>query len=244
MKKKYIYVVITFVTMHLSSIIGVPLLFFAGVLLFDIEPATMEMWAQGIWIVFSFIVGLFIILLLLRKPEPYTKIEKEEPMPLGPAIVWAIGGIFLAIFSQIVAVNIETLIGINPGSENTQAIMDMIEKMPIVLLVSSIIGPILEEIVFRKIIFGALYNRFPFWAAALISSLAFSIAHMEPVHLILYATMGFTFSFLYVKTKRIIVPIISHMMMNTIVAVNMLLLDPEMLNNGSQIQGWIGGIFG
>lgn len=244
MKNKYIYVVIAFLAMHLSAFIGVPLLFFLGVLAFKVPQDTMMIWSTSIWTVLSFILGLIVILLILRKAEPYTKIERDTPLPLHLSILWGIGGVFIALFAQVAAAGIEYLIGIDPGSENTQQIMEMIEKMPIVIIASSLIGPILEEIVFRKVIFGVLYNRFPFWAAALISSLAFSIAHMEPTHLILYAAMGFTFSFLYVKTKRIIVPIISHMLMNTLVTVNTFLLDPEDLNKvPEQVQAWIGGIF-
>ncbi|GIN74751.1 putative membrane peptidase YdiL [Bacillus sp. J14TS2] len=244
MNKKYLYIVIAFLAMHLSAFIGVPLLFFLGVLAFDVPQDTMLMWSTSIWTVLSFILGLIVILLILRKTEPYTNIEKDTPLPLNLSILWGIAGVFIALIAQIAAAGLEYLIGIDPGSENTEQIMDMIEMMPMVIIASSLIGPILEEIVFRKVIFGVLYNRFPFWAAALISSLAFAIAHMEPTHLILYAAMGFTFSFLYVKTKRIVVPIISHMLMNTLVTINAFFLNPEDLRQvPEQVQAWIGGIF-
>ncbi|MFK4998533.1 DUF4305 domain-containing protein [Bacillus sp. N9] len=53
---------------------------------------------------------------------------------------------------------------------------------------------------------------------------------------------GLYFSYLYVKTKRIIVPIISHMAMNTLVTVvqiNELKKQASLLD---MIHGWIGGI--
>jgi membrane protease YdiL (CAAX protease family) len=98
-------------------------------------------------------------------------------------------------------------------------IVNIIEVTPLVILVTSILGPILEEIIFRKILFGVLYVRTNFIVAALISSLIFSLLHGEPQHLLLYASMGFTFAFLYVKTKRIIVPIFAHVAMNTMVVI-------------------------
>ena len=49
--------------------------------------------------------------------------------------------------------------------------MDIARTTPWFLIVISIIGPILEEIVFRKILFGTLYKRFNFFIAAIISSL-------------------------------------------------------------------------
>ncbi len=147
----------------------------------------------------------------------------------------------------MIAISIETAIGIEPGSENTEAIIDIITILPIVMIVSSILGPILEEIVFRKIIFGSLYNRFSFLLSALISSMLFAVAHMDWSHIILYTAMGITFSYLYWRTKRIIVPIISHVMMNTFVVLVQYVFKDEiekMIEKGDKIQGFIGGMFG
>ncbi|MFB9827793.1 lysostaphin resistance A-like protein [Lederbergia wuyishanensis] len=235
---------ITYIAMQLSVFIGMPLVGFAGVLLFHIEPAKMDILATGIWVVFSFLVGLIIILLILRKAEPQTRVEKLEPLPVASSVLWAIGGIFIAFVAQMIGVMIETAIGIKPGSENTENIMNLIKLVPLVVLSSSIFGPILEEIVFRKVIFGLLYNRYPFWVAALLSSLIFSLAHFDPMHIILYAAMGFTFAFLYVKTKRIIVPIISHMMMNTMVTVVQFKYMNQQAGFYEWVHGWIGGFFG
>ncbi len=219
MNKKYVYILFTFVAMQLSTYIGGPLLFLIGTTVFGIDPHEMEVLAIGYWLVFSFATGLLITLLLLRKNEKYTTIEKSVPLPLPQSIVWAVGGIFLAFVAQIIAVLIETSIGIEPGSENTEEIIQLIELFPLLIIVSSILGPIIEEIVFRKVLFGMLYNRFSFIVAALISSLLFALAHFDFTHLILYTAMGIVFSYLYVRTKRIIVPIIAHVMMNTIVVV-------------------------
>lgn len=246
MNKKYLYILLTFIAMHLSTFIGGPFLYFIGTMYFQIDPVEMEVYAIGYWLVISFALGLLITLLLLRKNEKYTKIEKSTPLPVGQSIVWAISGMFLAFFAQIIAVLIETAIGIEPGSENTEDIIQLIELFPLLILVSSILGPILEEIVFRKVLFGVLYNRFSFGISALISSIVFAIAHLDPVHLILYTAMGFVFSFLYVKTKRIIVPIIAHVMMNTLVVVLQLFGDQWI---EEQATGWInilyriGGVF-
>jgi membrane protease YdiL (CAAX protease family) len=95
----------------------------------------------------------------------------------------------------------------------------VIKVTPLVIIVTSILGPILEEIIFRKILFGVIYTKTNFIIAALISSLLFALLHGEPQHLLLYASMGFTFAFLYVKTKRIIVPIFAHVAMNTMVVI-------------------------
>ena len=66
-----------------------------------------------------------------------------------------------------------------------------------------------------------------FFFAALISSLIFAVIHTDFLHILVYAAMGFVFAFLYVQTKRILVPIIVHAGMNTLVVLTQLSLDPE-----------------
>ncbi|RDI37921.1 CPBP family intramembrane glutamic endopeptidase [Falsibacillus pallidus] len=246
MKKEYGYILIAYIIMQLSSLIGYPLVNKIGTSVFDVNENRMESLTTVIWIVFSFTAALLYVLFVLRKTERHTKIDKAEPLSIGASILWAIGGVFLAFIAQSVAINIEAMLGIKIGSKNTETIINIIEAAPIVIFVSSVVGPILEEIVFRKIIFGSLYERFSFFPSALISSLIFGIAHFEPIHIILYTAMGFTFAFLYIRTKRIIVPIVAHVTMNTIVVVAQSVFKDDierMMNEADKIQGFIGGFF-
>lgn len=228
--------------MHLSAFVGVPLFVFIGTML-NMNNEKIHLYAPVGWLVFSFTITLFIVLFLLRKEFGQTRSDKAS---IGSSILWTIGGIFLALFAQTVAANIEYMLGIDAGSENTQQILRVIESVPIFILVSSVIGPILEEIVFRKIIFGSLYKRFNFVISALISSLIFALAHQEPEHIILYSAIGLTFAYLYVKTKRIIVPILTHVAMNTMVVLIQSVYREEIekiLKEMEQIQTFIGGFF-
>lgn len=197
------------------------------------------------WLVISFSITLVVVLLLLRK-EMVTSNEVRNGASLGRSILWSITGVFLALFAQAFAANIERLIGIEVGSDNTQQILRIIETFPIMIVVSSVIGPILEEIVFRKIIFGAFYKRFNFFLSALLSSVIFSFAHMEPEHTLLYSAMGFTFAYLYVKTNRILVPIVAHVSMNTFVVLVQSVYREDLeklIKQAEQMQSFIGGFF-
>lgn len=246
MSKKYVFILITYLAMQLSVIVGMPIFYFIGMSISDLPSQEIEVLANAYWLVFSFTVGLIIILLLLKNAKPVTKIDKEPPLSIGLSILLSVGGIFLAFFAQIFAVLLETWIGIEPGSENTEAIIGIITVLPLVILVSSIFGPILEEIVFRKIIFGGLNNKFSFVISALISSIIFAIAHMDFTHIILYTAMGFTFAFLYSMTKRIIVPIISHVMMNTLVVLMQYVFKDDLekyIQEAEKVQSFIGGFF-
>ncbi|MEI5909477.1 CPBP family glutamic-type intramembrane protease [Bacillus spongiae] len=218
MNKRDGYILIIYLLMQLSGPIAVPLIYQLGLTSFDVQNKEDMLYiAAGYWLFISFSLTLIIVLFMLRKSERNKMLG--EPMGLPSSLSWAFGGIILAFIAQVIAISIETGIGIEPGSENTETAMKMIAFVPIALFASSIAGPILEEIIFRQILFGALYKRMPFFAASFISSILFGLAHQELSHLILYTTMGFTFAFLYVHTKRIVVPIIAHVGMNTLVAI-------------------------
>ncbi|WP_423408788.1 CPBP family intramembrane glutamic endopeptidase [Heyndrickxia sp. MSNUG] len=243
MKKEYWYIIIAYIVMQLSSLVGIPLVAFVGA---GMGKSLKEMETLSIpyWLVISFTLTLIIVLLILRKESKMQADLRGMASPASSA-AWAVAGVFLALMAQSFAASIERLLGIEMGSENTQEIINLIENFPVVILVSSIIGPILEEIVFRKIIFGSLYKKMNFFFAALISSVIFALAHMEPEHVILYSAMGFTFAFLYVKTKRIIVPIIAHVTMNTFVVLLQSVFREDierMIREAEKIQSFIGGL--
>lgn len=238
MKREYLIVLIVYIVMQLSSFLGVPLMI--GLLGAIGKSQTL---AVPYWLIVSFSFALILILIILRKEISTPSLERKGSSA-GISIVWAVFGVFLALLAQTLAANIEHLVGVPMGSENTQQILTIINTFPLAILVSSIIGPILEEIVFRKIIFGSLYGRFNFFVSALISSVIFALAHMEPAHVLLYSSMGFTFAFLYVKTKHILVPIFAHVAMNTLVVLMQSVYkdDIERLSRDAQgIQNFIGG---
>ncbi|TFJ91524.1 CPBP family intramembrane glutamic endopeptidase [Lentibacillus salicampi] len=222
MPKRYWYVILTYIIMQLSVFVFVPIIYALTPLgLID---------ANIYWSIFSFIAALFVVSWIMR-PDMNTP-QHRNATPAGQTILWAAAGLFMAYAANYIASSIETFVlGISPGSENTQMIMDLTRSVPLFMVITAIIAPILEEIIFRKIIFGELYKRMNFFLAALLSALAFGLIHMEPEHILVYASMGFVFAFLYVKTKRIIVPIIAHMVMNSVSVIVQLSLDPEDLEN-------------
>lgn len=244
MKKQYWYVIITYIAMQLSSLIGVPVLTHSGFINASNKEVALSI-ASGYWAIISFSIALFLVLYFMREDMKYS--YDRHQASIGSSIIWGIGGFFLALFAQGVAANIEMRIfGVEMGSENTRRIVEMVRLTPALMLVTSMIGPVLEEIIFRKIIFGALYQKYNFFLSALVSSLLFAVVHLEFEHLLLYATMGFVFAFLYVKTKRILVPIAAHVLMNTfVVAIQTLFAEEieKMMREAEQMQFVIWRLF-
>lgn len=224
-QKRYWLVFLIYVLMLVMTAV-VPVVLYFG---FSVDPLTSALYSN----VIGFIIGPILVIAVMRKDIREEKFA--HPLSIGKIIGWSALGVLLAWTAQIIAGTIEMeLLGIDPSSENTEVIVEMTRLNPIFLLIPAISAPILEELIFRKILFGTLYKRINFFWAALISSLIFGVLHMDFLHTLVYVTMGFVFAYLYVKTKRIIVPIIVHMTLNTVAVLGQLLIDPEKLEQMQQ----------
>lgn len=132
---------------------------------------------SGTWTIISFCVGLIIILLILRT-VPRASLRNEEPASVGAAIAWIIVGFFLSLLTQSIAGMIEQYaFGIGRESENTQNILSIMDAFPFLVVIIALIGPILEEIIFRKIVFGVIYERSNFLLRHLLVQY-FSLLHI------------------------------------------------------------------
>ncbi|UOQ49093.1 CPBP family intramembrane metalloprotease [Gracilibacillus caseinilyticus] len=218
MPKKYIYLIVTYVAMQFSIFLVLPF----RDLITDME--TFSTW----WSVITFALALVVSFIILKgEMKEFFDLEHKR---IGNIILWSVLGFFLVMIGQYASILIETFVfGIKPGSENTMDLMNVARQMPIFIIIISVLGPILEELVFRKAIFGTLYKKMNFFFAAIISGLIFATVHMDFSHLLTYTAIGMIFAFLYVETKRIIVPIIAHMSINTFAVIGQLSLDSEQI---------------
>jgi uncharacterized protein len=79
------------------------------------------------------------------------------------------------------------------------------------VLVGVLIGPAVEELVFRGWLYGSLRNRFNAAASIAVSSMIFSLAHgIEGFRLVLTFAGGILFSLSYESSKSLMTPIILH----------------------------------
>ncbi|SDZ50917.1 hypothetical protein SAMN05421736_11559 [Evansella caseinilytica] len=242
---RYWLILISFVVMQFAtSLVTAPLL-----LLFGFSGTENELLGTSILITFT--IGFILICLITWKAKaaPDDNFYRNRANA-GETVLWSIVGIFMAYGAQIAAGLIEMyILGIEPGSENTQTIVDWAKAVPLLIVVVAVFVPIMEEIVFRKVIFGSLYRRFGFWIAALLSGLIFAVVHMDFAHLLVYLAMGVVFAYLYVKTKRIIVPIIAHVGINSFVMLIQVIFAEELerifeqYENMQSLQAMIGGFF-
>ncbi|MBC1492439.1 CPBP family intramembrane metalloprotease [Listeria booriae] len=216
MNRRYWYVLLTYFAAYFSSLIGAPIVM--GILraVTDLSSTQIVTYASVYWSVFSNFIAVIIVWLLLRKQPRSTKIEQGQPASAGVSVIYAVLGFVALLIGQYIAIAIMSMFGVGGASQNTEMLGELARAVPLMIVFTSVLAPILEEIVFRKIIYGGLASRMNIHVAAVISSLFFGLMHMDLAYLLVYFVIGLMLCYMYTKTKRIAVPIAAHMLMNVI----------------------------
>lgn len=77
---------------------------------------------------------------------------------------------------------------------------------------------VVEEIIFRGLLFGAFFSRWGFWPATIFSSLVFASVHgYEFEGSISVITSGIFLCWLYRRTGRLWAPMVAHGLLNAVV---------------------------
>ncbi len=87
------------------------------------------------------------------------------------------------------------------------------------LIVLGILSPIVEEVLFRGLVYKRLKIYYEASIAAYISAIIFGIAHFNLIQGLYAFIMGIIFAFVYEKYKSIFAPIIVHLTANIVVVI-------------------------
>ncbi len=165
-------------------------------------------------VVCQYVVGIPAIRLILIGLPTYA--YQKEKMSFKDIL----GAFFicqaLAYAGNLIGTMLNGIISGLLGKEIDNTVGELIENSnPLILiLVIGIIGPILEELVFRKFIIDRIrpYGEF---LAVMFSALTFGMFHGNFYQLFYAFAIGFILSFIYIRTKNIIYPIILHIAFNS-----------------------------
>lgn len=103
---------------------------------------------------------------------------------------------------------------------------DLLQSGWLGILCISVLGPILEELLFRGAITKELLRRYSPAKAILFSGLIFGIFHLNPAQIISACLIGFLLAWLYYKTRSLMACILIHIMNNGL-SVYLSLKHPE-----------------
>lgn len=151
-------------------------------------------------------------------------------------VIIAVGYLYVLLgnyLSNFISMTLSDALKI-PMSEsiNQMTIVRMLNSNGVIFIILSavLIGPIVEELIFRKSIFGLIKNQYVALAA---SSFIFGAIHLTAeasisaalINGISYFAMGLIFGYIYIKNdKNIMAPIAVHILVNLISVVGSIIL--------------------
>lgn len=140
--------------------------------------------------------------------------------PLGRAAVPALGLrpanwrylVFGALGTLALSVAVSQF-GIEPQGMK-QVIDGLPGRLGVSLVLLAVLAPIVEELVFRGLLYGWIAGRWGSVAAWIVSSLAFAAAHMELAHVIMVLPLGILFGWLRRRTDSLLPSLFAHVANN------------------------------
>lgn len=132
--------------------------------------------------------------------------------------------ILMTVIFKFVSEMLRQFLGLDGQSLNQSNLQSTFQEQPILIAVfACIIGPLMEELLFRQILLRYLRKSLPTWLSIFIVGLAFALIHMHSLSLsewvgaVGYLGGGLAFSIIYVKEKEnIYYPLLVHMLGNSL----------------------------
>lgn len=172
---------------------------------------------------------LYIIVLVLIFKEDIKKGIKDLKENFSNRAIlslncWIVGCLLMTISSIVISFVLKQEV-----STNEALVRQSIKIAPLYMLFTcSIVAPIFEEMVFRKSLYGLIKFK---WLFIAVSGLGFGLLHvlgsynnpLDFLYVIPYGSMGCAFSYLLTKTNNIVLPIVIHMLHNTILVLSQII---------------------
>lgn len=165
-------------------------------------------------VVSMYVVGFPLMYLVLSRLVPDQKVEKHKmsPMQYILALIICFGMTYASnIIGLILTSVISAVSGHNIQNQAVTVTMDLNPWM--LILYAVIFAPIMEELVFRKLIVDRAV-RYGQGVAVVVSGLMFGLFHGNLNQFVYATVIGMFLAFLYVKTGNVKIVISIHMLIN------------------------------
>ena len=132
--------------------------------------------------------------------------------------------ILMTVFFGFISGMLRQFVGLDGQGLNQSNIQSTFQEQPLLIAVfACVIGPLVEELIFRQTLLRYLRKSLPTWLSIFIAGLAFALTHMHSLDLsewigaVGYLGAGLAFSIIYVKEKEnIYYPLLVHMLSNSL----------------------------
>ena len=109
-----------------------------------------------------------------------------------------------------------SLLGVTTQGETIYKVFGSLNSPIWLVLVGIVLAPFVEEMFFRGFLFAGFRQRFGWKKAALLSSIFFALAHLQPAALIPTFILGYLLAYIFHKANSLWPGIILHFLVNSI----------------------------
>ena len=165
-------------------------------------------------IIFMYPLALFLYWLILQT-VPKARQTWTCPMGTGHFLGWFVicmGGVY---FGSLIGQFLMTIVSVITGQPMVNQVEEMIMDMSLwaVILSAVILAPIMEELIFRKLVLDRLAGYGPA-VAMFVSALVFGLAHGNFYQFFYAFLLGLIFAYIYLRTGKVRYSMMLHMMVN------------------------------
>jgi hypothetical protein len=93
---------------------------------------------------------------------------------------------------------------------------DNILSTPLGIFSIAVVGPVVEELLFRRAVTDALLKQYSEQRAIVVSALIFGLFHINPAQIVPAFLMGILFAWIYCRTRSLIPTIVVHILSNSL----------------------------
>lgn len=162
-------------------------------------------------------IGLPVFYLMTKGLPDATKKPKEKLKVYQFIIIFFIAAATMYI-TNFFSVILNFILALFKGSDIMNPIVDAVfdgNNMLITFIYTAIGAPIVEELIFRKLMLDKL-RRFGDLTAILVTGIAFGLFHMNLAQIFYATALGIIFAYVAVRTNTIRYSILLHIIINTI----------------------------
>lgn len=106
------------------------------------------------------------------------------------------------------------LLGVDTQGARVLELFEALESPLWFVVVGVFLAPIVEELFFRGFLFQGFRQRYGWLNGALLSSVIFGAAHLDPAAFIPTSILGFLLAYMYHRSNSVWLPILLHILVN------------------------------
>lgn len=204
-----------------AAFLGITILVQGGLLLlfyFDLVPDQFASANVSVLISMAtmYLIAFPLFYLLIRRIPKAEPVERRKWSMASLAVVFLIcmAAIYLG---NIIGQLLMFLVGLITGHPMTNDLQDLIMNMdlPVTFLFTVIVAPVMEELMYRKLLIDRV-RQYGEGVAVILSGILFGLAHGNFYQFFYAFALGAIFAYIYVKSGNIKYTIVFHMMINFI----------------------------